>query len=228
MYCFAAFVLLSASPQSEQESLAIARIHSANGRCGKAETLLRKLSLPKAKAGLALMTAEDTTFFRRRGVTSFDRSQADKLAREVLPTIARGASSDLDCAFTLGMFYHSGLGVKTDLALAEKWLQYAAARKHPRAMCALALIYRDGNQSILKDPHRAFELAKKAADAGNSYAMVVLGEIYEEGEGVPRNPVMAFKCYENAAKTDSVDGMIKMAVLYLGRLGRALVRVSQN
>jgi TPR repeat protein len=88
-------------------------------------------------------------------------------------------------------------------------------------MCRLSLHFRDGD-GVGRDAKQAFAWAKRAADAGDAYGMVILGELYEEGEGIPKNPALASALWEKAAKAGSIAAMRKCANIALERMQKAV------
>ena len=73
-----------------------------------------------------------------------------------------------------------------------------------------------------KDPKQAFLWLKRASDAGNARAHVILGSMHEKGMGVPANPAVAATLYEKAAKDGSIDGLMACARLASDRRDRTL------
>ena len=78
-------------------------------------------------------------------------------------------------------------------------------------------LYDTGIEAQKNDNHRkAFEMFKKSAEAGNSFAMKKLGDIYSEGNNVNvnKNISEAFKWYKKAAEAGNVDAMWEIATAY--------------
>ena len=60
---------------------------------------------------------------------------------------------------------------------------------------------------------------KAQADKGNIPAMVEVGSMYAQGEGVSQNYAKAREYFTKAANNGSVDGMIGFGSLYKGGFG---------
>lgn len=78
-------------------------------------------------------------------------------------------------------------------------------------------LYDAGVENQEAGHHRkAFEMFKKSAEAGNSFAMKKLGDIYSEGNGVNvnKNPHEAFKWYKKAAELGNVEAMWEVVTAY--------------
>lgn len=84
-----------------------------------------------------------------------------------------------DAHGVLGLIYYHGLGVPRDLEQAEYWLDKAVDGGFERAHALLAQVYMETGRAT-----RARVLLERAADAGNSDAMLMLFTIYAAGQGV--------------------------------------------
>jgi TPR repeat protein len=150
-------------------------------------------------------------------------------------------SSDKWNQLSLGDAYERGLGVAPDPVAAFEWYGKAARQNAFDAKRALAKCYAHGI-GVAKDENKAFELYKetggdeaaaffRARGLGPSgetwtewfeslradgelrpWAANALGEVYEHGLGVQRDPAVAFEWYRKAA-----GGRIPEAMLALGR-----------
>lgn len=105
-----------------------------------------------------------------------------------------GEKGDADAAFNLGQAYRLGRGVKTDLATAQRWLERAARAGHADAQTTLALLLLDsGNRD------GAMPWLKAAAERGDPRALLVYGTALFNGDGVARDPVLAYAYVSRAA-----------------------------
>ncbi|HET9811076.1 MAG TPA: SPOR domain-containing protein [Sphingomicrobium sp.] len=101
---------------------------------------------------------------------------------------------DADAAFNLGQAYRLGRGVAVDLAAAQGWLERAARAGHLDAQTTLGLLLFDsGNRQA------AMRWLKEAAEHGEPRAMLVYGTALFNGDGVPRDPVVAYAYVSRAA-----------------------------
>jgi TPR repeat protein len=103
-------------------------------------------------------------------------------------------AGNADAAFNLGQAYRLGRGVPVDLAQAKNWLEKAARAGHIDAQTTLGLLLFD---SGARDA--AIVWLKKAAEQGEPRAMLVYGTALFNGDGVPRDPVMAYAYVSRAA-----------------------------
>src|SRR5512142_2642823 len=55
---------------------------------------------------------------------------------------------------------------------------------------------------------------RSKAEAGNAQAQVVLGQAYEEGNGVAKNEVTAAKWYRKAAEQGNAEGQNNLGIMY--------------
>jgi TPR repeat protein len=77
-------------------------------------------------------------------------------------------------------------------------LDELVAQGHAKAMAELADALRTGTGAE-KDPARALPLFEKAAEAGNVWAVRMVGWMHENGEGVPVDAAKALAAYTRAA-----------------------------
>ena len=89
--------------------------------------------------------------------------------------------------YNVGLIYANGLGVKRDVAEAQKWYEKAAKQGNAPAQYNLGQLY----QSVgIQDPH-AYEKAKywyeKAVEGGLKEAYTNLGVFYFQGLGVEKD-----------------------------------------
>lgn len=120
----------------------------------------------------------------RRG----DHSAAVKIWRPL------AESGDPDASFNLGQAYRLGRGVPVDLAAAQTWLQRAAVKDHLDAQSTLGLLLFDGG-----DRPGGLRWLKSAAEKGEPRAMLVYGTALFNGDGVARDPVLAYAYVSRAA-----------------------------
>jgi TPR repeat protein len=83
----------------------------------------------------------------------------------------------------------------------------SSARKeyHATALFNMGLIYADGTHGVTKNINKAINCYKLAAEIGNiKEAQNNLGNIYKDGEGVPKNPELAFKYLKAATENGGI------------------------
>jgi TPR repeat protein len=126
-----------------------------------------------------------------------------------------------EAQFMLGLFFENGLGVGKDKDQARVWYQKAADQGNEDAKAALrqldggidpeitptaareryemAFNYQNGYGGLHPDLKHALYWYRKAADQGYANAQYALGQSYEVGRGVERDPAQAQAWYQKAA-----------------------------
>ncbi|MCR4665773.1 MAG: sel1 repeat family protein [Desulfovibrio sp.] len=87
-----------------------------------------------------------------------------------------------------------------------KQLRKAAERGDASAANKLGVYYEKGKYGLTPDTAKAVEWYRKAAKAGNILAMHNLGDCYQNGVGVPRNPAEAYAWYKKTAEAGGAIG----------------------
>ncbi len=132
---------------------------------------------------------------------------------------------DADAAFNLGQAYRLGRGVPVNLAAAQSWLERAARRDHLDAQATLGLLlFQNGNRA------GALRWLRGAADKGEPRAMLMYGTALYNGDGVGRDPVLAYAFVSRAAAQGlapakaTLEDMDKAMPLEQRRRGVAVAR----
>lgn len=103
-------------------------------------------------------------------------------------------SGDADASFNLGQAYRLGRGVETNLGAAQAWLDRAARKDHLDAQATLGLLlFENGNRQ------GGLRWLKIAAERGEPRALLVYGTALFNGDGVPRDAVLAYAYVSRAA-----------------------------
>ena len=103
-------------------------------------------------------------------------------------------ADDADAAFNLGQAYRLGRGVPINLAAAETWLERAARKGHVDAQTTLGLLLFDTGNRI-----GGMRWLKSAAEQGEPRALLIYGTALFNGDGVVRDPVLAYAFVSRAA-----------------------------
>jgi TPR repeat protein len=103
-------------------------------------------------------------------------------------------ADDADAAFNLGQAYRLGRGVPTNLAAAQTWLERAARKGHVDAQTTLGLLLFDTGNRI-----GGMRWLKSAAEQGEPRALLIYGTALFNGDGVVRDPVLAYAFVSRAA-----------------------------
>ncbi|MEO6359321.1 MAG: SPOR domain-containing protein [Sphingomicrobium sp.] len=103
-------------------------------------------------------------------------------------------AGDPDAAFNIGQAYRLGRGVPISLAAAQTWLLRAATKDHLDAQSTLGLLLFDSGNRL-----GGLRWLKTAAEKGDARALLVFGTALFNGDGVPRDPVLAYAYVSRAA-----------------------------
>lgn len=131
-------------------------------------------------------------------------------------------SGDARAAFLLFGIHYRGFSVPRDDRKAiswlkrdsgRSWLKRGSGRPISESLFVLALGYKKGI-GVPKDPKRAIDLFKKAAEKGHSGAQYFLGTSYYEGKGQKRNKNQGIFWLERSAKSGSSYAFYKLAKYY--------------
>ena len=136
---------LQSSNLSEREQIDVVLKFRLLGRPAEEEKVLRNPRSPEAKVLRSLIIQQDSAELRGSGMTTFDRSEAEKLATEALPKLSAEAESKPLSMYLLSCLYWSGLGVPKDLHQAFR-LSSGNERKvltHPERLILTHLVLQD-------------------------------------------------------------------------------------
>ena len=125
------------------------------------------------------------------GIAAWQRKDFSTAVAIWRPLAERG---DADAAFNLGQAYRLGRGVALDLASAQRWLARAAGSGHLDAQTTLGLLLFDSG-----DQAAGARWLKVASEAGEPRAMLVYGTALFNGDGVAKDPVLAYAYVSRAA-----------------------------
>ena len=92
---------------------------------------------------------------------------------------------------------------------------------YPKAMVSaawVAEVYENG-WGVTHDYSKAHQWFEKAADAGNTDAMIHLGRLYEKGQGVAQDYGKALEWFQKAAEAGNTDAIFNLSQLYEKGLG---------
>ncbi len=128
-------------------------------------------------------------------------------ARQMLDQSARGGHAGAQEAMGRACIENTSI----DAVCAKRWLEPAAVQGRVGAMSLLAWLHaRDGTEAALL---QAVKLYRSAAEAGDLAAQNNLGEFYETGRGVPRQPEQALDWYRRSAEKDFAPAQFNLARL---------------
>ena len=124
----------------------------------------------------------------------------------------------------LGQAYERGEGVKQNFSLAARLYQQASEKGFLPAFSDLASMYWVGIGETV-DREKALELLRSGVEAGDPFSNLRLAELYEQGDGVPKDVQKTFFHYARSSEIfgqlgDEDNRAIPRA--RLGSLARAL------
>lgn len=105
-----------------------------------------------------------------------------------------------EAAYLLSDLYLTGKGVKKDVPTGVKWMREASERNYLPADVSIGLWTIGGLKGIKKNPVEGAERILKAAQAGESEAMMTMGSLYMKGAGVTRSAEQALHWFQKAEK----------------------------
>ncbi len=112
----------------------------------------------------------------------------------------------------LAELYRDGADdVAVDLAKSHCLFEKAALANLPEAYGQCALNYLLG-QGVSEDYQKALDFAQKGAELGNEESLMVCGDIYETGKGVPANLPMAADYYRAALAMNPENANVMCAL----------------
>jgi TPR repeat protein len=100
---------------------------------------------------------------------------------------------------------------------APQWYLRAAQGGFAKAQLTVGYEYADGHSSLPVDYTAALKWLRKAADQGESEAYRKISQMYDAGQGVPRDHAKAMGLLYDAAKFGDTDSQIEIARFYQRR-----------
>lgn len=136
-------------------------------------------------------------------------------AAEAIPYLLAGAKlGSFWDAYLLGECYEYGKGVKADEDIALAWYESAAEAGLPEAMNAAGyLCFWNGSYE------KAVHWLTMAVENGNIDAMINLGALYINGNGIGRDPKYGAQLILQAARSGNPTGMYTISKLYENGIG---------
>lgn len=116
--------------------------------------------------------------------------------------------------YYMGVFYLEGLTGVTDISKGIGLLQKSESLGDLDAAYELGIIYSKEEYGIPLDYQAAIEHFEVAAKLGNVKALYMIGSLYEEGLGVPKNSETAFYYYQIASGMHDADAKYSLALFF--------------
>lgn len=129
--------------------------------------------------------------------------------------------------YALGCIYRKGLGIPVDNEKAAQFLQKSVDQGRGDAKLELGyLLFRDG-QGSEEELNKAAGLFLECVNLKIPDAFVALGNCFEKGLGVLKDPIKAFDFYSQAAKQGSITGHANLGRCYEFRIGLKEVDIAK-
>lgn len=141
--------------------------------------------------------------------------------------IEEAQSGDPEAEFMIGEIAAESPGTARSYAMAAQWYRLAAAKNYQPAKLALGLLLlhgagdADDPSRVAADPAEASRYLKTAADAGNAEAEALIGQLYMQGNGVPRDATLALGYSLAAANRGIAAAQYNAGLLILNGAGPA-------
>lgn len=101
----------------------------------------------------------------------------------------------------------------------DTMVTYAAQRGSDGAQVLLAVMYLHGDPTHAKNESLAAKWFENAAEQGNAYAQKMLGDLYEQGRGVPKNLKLSADWREKSANRGNTEAQMMLGKMYLNGEG---------
>ncbi len=130
--------------------------------------------------------------------------------------------------YNLGLMYAEGRHVAPNIKEAVVWFRQAAEKDLPEAQYDLAEILVEGDLGIVRNLDEAVRWYRRLASQNFRWpdlhplvtkAQFVLGELYEQGLGVPQDDQQAAAWFESAAERGHGHAQLRLATMYLAERG---------
>ena len=109
--------------------------------------------------------------------------------------ISAAQQSDPHAQLNLATLYLYGNGVERNLSRALHWARQSAMQGHAPAQAELAYLHSGEIDGIPQDLEKTYDWASRAAEQDNGFGHYILGALYKDGLGVPRDLVIAYMRY---------------------------------
>ena len=189
---------------------------------GQGYDLARGYLAWKYEVGFGVDKADAATaaLLRSQVVSHFHRSPFDRWisdGQNFVPNFARAflwmsdaaSRGDILAQTNLAAVYLGGPWTQPNSSLHIHWLKQAADQGDIASLERLALYCTIG-LLLPKDHEQAFRYREAAAKAGSADSQFVVGQRYEDGDGVQADPAKAVPWYRLAAKQDHVDAIVRL------------------
>lgn len=165
--------------------------------------------------GLAMLLAAGYAAHAQAGydeaVEAYSAGEFTRAFEEALPASEAG---DARAQTLVANLYEYGIGVTRDVDMAIRWYEAAAKQGHAGAMVSLSLMLIDGRAGGKRDPERARDLLREAAEAGFAPAQHNLALLFAGAGGLEPDWEKSAEWFRKAAEQDLADAQYNLGVLY--------------
>ena len=128
---------------------------------------------------------------------------------------ASASQGEAESQFILGLTYRDGWeGTIKICSIAAHWCDLAAELGDQRPELVFGLLQQD-KVRVQPDPAKAVECLTRAAELGNDYARVILGEMLLEGNGVPTDWRNGAEWIRKSAHAGFFPAQFRLGIIYL-------------
>ena len=128
--------------------------------------------------------------------------------------LKRSADQDLpEAMLALGDIYLTGrsgitnkLGIRIDLNESLKWFKMALKHGRVESLNSIGYIYEHGAADFPSDLNQSLQCYREAAEKNDGLGQLNLGRMYQQGFGVKKNPVEAYKWFYLAKQNGQLNG----------------------
>ncbi len=168
-----------------------------------------------------LAAAGDVAAMRRVGISYAMGRGVAKNEQKAFQWMSRAAKAgDAEAMYYLWRFYQRGEGVAANQALATQWLRKSQiAGFSPNSSKDTPKKPPAARPDPSKNLQLAFQKYERAAAAGDSEAMAVLGSFYMHGQGTPRDVVKAAEMYQKGADAGNRRCAHELGLCYVNGVG---------
>lgn len=130
-----------------------------------------------------------------------------------------------EAIYDMGMLYIDGIGVKQNYKSAVKWFQKGAVQNNAKCLYMLGQCYELGH-GVDRDEDEAAKWQNMAvaawqtqANAGDTTSMILLAELYKNGDVVELDKEESVNWYRKAAELGNASAQFGLAVCYFEGIG---------
>lgn len=146
------------------------------------------------------------------------RDVAESVQR-LLPLAQQGDDAARMQLLSIAGNYRHGVGVPQQCSRAVDLLTLLVGMEHLPSFVNLGHLYLHGCVEVAANPEEGIRLVREAADKGDAGGQVLLGSVYANGLGVPRDFAEAMRWYRRAADRGVPQGQFDVGLLYLNGEG---------